>query len=65
MSDIKIVIQSADVRQDSTVTEGTKAWEPVPRRRRRDRGPGGRRAQGPVVRAGRRRRGRGREDRQP
>lgn len=27
MSDIKVVVLSADVRQDATVTTGTKAWE--------------------------------------
>ena len=30
MSDIKVAVLSADARQDSTVTTGTKAWELFP-----------------------------------
>ena len=64
MSDLKIALVHAGEREERAVTTGTKAWEPFKDDAERDRRPGERRAQGPVLRAPGRRRGRGRRDRQ-
>ena len=65
MSELKIALVHAGERAELAVTTGTKAWELFKDDAGRDRGPGGRRAEGPRLRAAGRRRGRGRRDRQP